>query len=238
MAYTPKIGIAVPAYNAKKYLERCLTTLRAQTYPVSIYVVDDASDDGTYEFLRDRPSWYTSMDYGLKRMGWPTALNCAVQMAIDDGCDAVFLMNADDFLRLDCIEKCVEALEGNDWGQCYGQDVGGDDVVRIPLKENVVYEDLFGEYAPLVPGFVTAKAWTAVGGFSTDVTVPGSYGYAEDWDFLLKLYEAGYDKYEIVREPVYYYVHHGEQLSNTGFIYHDEARKRIMEKHNHAVPRI
>src|SRR5665213_2124974 len=116
-----KVGVIVPAYNALPYIECCLTTLWAQTHPVSIYVVDDASTDGMSEFLQDRPAWYTQYYRHNTRCGWPLSLDRAADMAIADGCEAVFVMNADDFLRIDCIEKCVKAIVGHDFAIVYGQ---------------------------------------------------------------------------------------------------------------------
>ena len=43
----PKISVIVPVYNVEAYVERCLASLAAQTYPhVEVVMVDDASTDG------------------------------------------------------------------------------------------------------------------------------------------------------------------------------------------------
>ena len=44
----PLITIGVSAYNRKDYLQECLDSLLAQSYPAcEIIVVDDGSTDGT-----------------------------------------------------------------------------------------------------------------------------------------------------------------------------------------------
>lgn len=40
----PKISVVVPVYNVEAYVEKCLASLAAQTYPnMEVIVVDDAS---------------------------------------------------------------------------------------------------------------------------------------------------------------------------------------------------
>lgn len=228
-----RVGVAIPAHNVLRLIERCLTSLRAQTYPVDIYVVDDGSDDGTPEFLVDRPNWYTQLKLLPQRRGWPPTLNRAAEMAFRDHCDAVFLMNADDFLRLDCIERCVQAIDGHDWTVVYGQQIGEENVVQIPLRELPLRrEDFYGWHCPLPnEGLIRREVWEAVGGYSTDVTMPNSFGFKEDWDFWLKVWEAGFTNGNVVREPVYYYVMHEGQLHREGLPRHAEARKLILDKH-------
>lgn len=226
----PRVGVCIPSYNAKKYLETCLTTLRAQTYPVNIYIVDDSSTDGTYGFLRDRPEWYDFYAMNTKREGWPVTLNRAVAAAISDGCDAVFLMNADDFLRLDAIEKAVDALQNHDWVVCNAQQIGAENVVQA-CKTNATLED-FRTYPPLTNyALVPSKIWKEIGGYPNDVSLPNSWGYKEDWAFWIEMFQHGYTNYAVITEPVYYYVMHPEQLHEPGELRHEEAKKLIMDKY-------
>ena len=46
MTAQPKVSIIVPVYNAEKYLERCITSLKNQSLSdIEIILVDDASSD-------------------------------------------------------------------------------------------------------------------------------------------------------------------------------------------------
>ncbi len=44
----PQISVIVPVYNVEEYVEKCLASLAAQTYPaIEVLVVDDGSTDGS-----------------------------------------------------------------------------------------------------------------------------------------------------------------------------------------------
>jgi len=54
MKYHPLVSVVLACYNGMKYLEQQLHSLDAQNYPnFEVVVVDDASTDGTYEYLLD-----------------------------------------------------------------------------------------------------------------------------------------------------------------------------------------
>lgn len=47
------VAIIIPAYNAEKYIERCLNSILNQTYrELLIYVIDDGSSDKTFEIVK------------------------------------------------------------------------------------------------------------------------------------------------------------------------------------------
>ena len=48
MEFAPKVSVIVPAYNAEKYLQRCLDSLAAQTLKeIEVIVINDGSKDST-----------------------------------------------------------------------------------------------------------------------------------------------------------------------------------------------
>lgn len=49
----PKVSIIVPVYNAEKYLDKCINSLRNQTLTdIEIILVDDSSADSSYELCK------------------------------------------------------------------------------------------------------------------------------------------------------------------------------------------
>jgi glycosyltransferase involved in cell wall biosynthesis len=225
-----KVGIALPVRNALPYVETALTTIHAQTYPASVYICEDASDDGTTRFLRDRPTWYRKMArHGGEPLGWPRSLNDAALLAIEDGCDAVFVMNADDFLRLDCIEKCVRALQRADAVVPWTQQVGGENVVQASAETLGAHN--LRDSTPLVAfTLVRSKVWQDLGGYAEDVNLPGLNAGYNEWDFWIRFNKFRY-QHELVREPVVYYRVHEAQLSRFTTERHAEAKGLLAAKH-------
>lgn len=225
-----RVGVAVPARNALRFIETMLTTVNAQTYPCAAYIYDDASDDGMTQFLADRPTWYRDHVVGSVRLGWPGAVNKAAALALEDGCDAVFIAAADDFLRLDCIELCVRALARHDWVVPFSQQVGGENVVQASSPHATLAD--FAVWPPLTDkALFRRQVWETVGGYSTDVMVPGSWGAAEDHEFWIKVFKAGFTDYGVVQDPVYYYRMHPDQLGAGRAAVHEQAMARIRAKH-------
>lgn len=206
-----KVGVAIPAYNAVKWIENGLRSCWAQTYPCSVYIADDASDDGMSEFLQDRPTWYRRYLRYDTRAGWPMNTNRAVNMAFEDGCDVVQFLSADDFLRLDCIDQQVRGIQRADFSVPYVQMVGDENIVQAS-REALTLADV-ADWPHMVDKImIRREAWEKVGGYSSDVTIPEApYGAAEDWDFVIKLLKAGLT-YTVVKDPIYYYLMHPGQL--------------------------
>ena len=184
--------------------------------------------------MQARPTWYTGLTHNPTRRGWPATLNAAAALAVADGCELLFIMNADDFLRLDCIQKTISEMQAGSYDAvtAYTQQLGHENVKQTPLCDfPITIDKLTGQWCPIPnQALVKSQVWQQVGGYSLDVSMPGSYGYTEDWDFWIKFVQNGYNV-GIVREPVYYYLMHDGQLHEDALGRHEEARNIILGKH-------
>lgn len=229
-----KVGVVIPVYNGIKYIGECLASINRQTYTnVQAYIADDISDDGTYEWLLDNPRLYGRLKRNETRLGWPGNTNSAAALAIEDGCDAIMLMAADDYLRDDAIQVMVLCMKaGNlDWTVPWIKQVGtvrGDIMCSQP---NPTLAD-FKTWPPLVDkAMFRSDVWQTVGGYSDDVTIEGNWGGAEDWELWIKVFKAGYTNFFVIDDPLYFYRVHDEQLNSTRASIHEQAVELIKKKH-------
>lgn len=224
-----RVGVALPARNVLPYIETCLTSINAQTWPCAAYIVDDASSDGTWEFLKARPTWWRALTRHEERQGWPAALNAAAAAALADGCDAVMVMNADDWLRLDCVEQLVRTLQRCDAAVPYAQQVGGANVVQASAGH--VTPESFVDHTPLVAfALVRADVWRSLGGYHLDVDLPGLAAGYNEWDFWIRFNQAGY-LHGVATDPLVYYRMHDEQLHRDTTAHHEQAVALLRAKH-------
>lgn len=108
------VSIIVPVYNVSLYIERCLSSVMAQTYPVmECIIVDDASlDDSIAKCERliagyDGPTNFVILHHEHNR-GLSAARNTGTNAAVGD---YIFYLDSDDEITLDCIERLAKPIE-------------------------------------------------------------------------------------------------------------------------------
>ena len=106
----PLISVIVPVYNVGDYLERCLSTLLAQTYPkLEIILVDDASTDHSGALCNacaSRDSRVQVVRFPQNR-GPSAARNEGISRAQGE---YISFVDADDRVEPDLLEKLYESL--------------------------------------------------------------------------------------------------------------------------------
>jgi len=74
----PQISVIIPAYNAERYIEECLLSLKGQTFKdFEIIIVDDGSIDKTYKIAEK----YAKVIKSLKNLGAGAARNLGAKEA-------------------------------------------------------------------------------------------------------------------------------------------------------------
>lgn len=129
-----KVTVLVAAYNAEKYIGKCIASLQAQTFgDWQAVCIDDASADSTPQLL-------DTMAAGDKRltvihleenMGQANARNVGLRMV--DG-EYVCMLDSDDWMSDDALQQAVEVFENNPETDC----------VLFQLRE--VYDDHESNY--------------------------------------------------------------------------------------------
>jgi len=118
-AQTKKIGVVIVSYNVKSYLRQALTAVvkRAQKedgIDVDIWVVDNASSDGSPEMVREKFPKVHLLEPG-ENLGFAAGNNLALRkMGFPDGepdVDYVFLLNPDALVNIGAMTTLVMFME-------------------------------------------------------------------------------------------------------------------------------
>lgn len=99
-----KISIIIPAYNASKYIRRCVLSLINQTYKnIEIIVVNDGSKDNTSLMLKEFDIKLINKENG----GVSSARNCGLKVASGD---YITFVDSDDYVDKDYILNIVNII--------------------------------------------------------------------------------------------------------------------------------
>ena len=112
-----KLFVIVVTYKGKQWYDRCFTSLRNSTMPVQTIVVDNASNDGTVEYIKENYPEIHLIE-SKENLGFGKGNNVGISYAYEQGCDFVFLLNQDAWLDTDdVLEKLVDiSLRHPDYG--------------------------------------------------------------------------------------------------------------------------
>jgi GT2 family glycosyltransferase len=109
MKTSKKIAVVIVNWNSGEYLAECLSNLKGQLLlPDRVFVVDNASADGSMEGLNERyPDW--NFIFLKENTGFASANNLAVKKA--DDCEWIAFLNPDAFAKPDWLKNLMLAAE-------------------------------------------------------------------------------------------------------------------------------
>ena len=196
-----KLFVIVVTYKGQRWYDRCFSSLRQSTIPLQAIVVDNASNDGTVEYIKNHYPEIHLIE-SKENLGFGRANNIAMRYALDHGCDYVFLLNQDAWVEPDTFEKLVEIHNRHpEYGLLGPVQVNAektkvlDGVVKFLVNPDSVNLNLFsdlmmGNVDDVYPvAEINAAAWLlprktleTVGGFD-----PLFLHYGEDWNYLSRV---------------------------------------------------
>lgn len=133
------ISIVVPAYNAEKYIETCINSIRNQSYKnIEIIIVNDGSNDSTLNIitkLKEEDSRITVIS--TENKGVSHARNTGLQVANGKW---VSFVDSDDWLEESFCEKLInKAKELNvDYIGCGYNKITNDNIQKVNDDEKVL----------------------------------------------------------------------------------------------------
>jgi len=103
-----KLSIVIVNYNVKYFLMQCLQSVKKamEGIEAEVFVVDNASSDGSVEMLIDKFPWVNLIN-NTENVGFSCANNQAIKLARGK---YVLLLNPDTLVEEDTFEKCIDFM--------------------------------------------------------------------------------------------------------------------------------
>ena len=98
--------VIVVTYKGQCWYEQCFTSLRESKLPVRTIVIDNASNDGTVEYIREHFPEIHVIE-SKENIGFGRANNIGIRYALSHDCDYVFLLNQDAWVDSNTLEELV-----------------------------------------------------------------------------------------------------------------------------------
>jgi glycosyltransferase involved in cell wall biosynthesis len=172
------VSVAVPTFNSERFLERCLVSVRAQTYPnVEVVVVDNYSVDRTRE-IAER----CGVRVVLCRAGRSGARNVGAGYAKGE---FVLFVDSDMELTPNVVGECVAKVEkGFDAVIIPEVSVGEGFWAKCRALEKMCY---VGDDLIEASRFFKRHVFEAVKGYDVELL------FGEDWDLNQRIRKAGFE---------------------------------------------
>ncbi len=111
-----RVAVIIVSWNVRELLDRCLASLRAEvartSAAVRVWVVDNASEDGSAAMVRSRHPW-VEVVASTVNMGYVRANNLVLRRLLAEGsADYVWLLNPDTEVRAGALERLLGFLTG------------------------------------------------------------------------------------------------------------------------------
>ena len=192
-----KVFVIVVTYNGMEWYERCFSSFRSSTIPVTTVVVDNDSHDGTVDYIR-REFPEIIVINSPENLGFGKANNIGIRYALDHGADYVFLLNQDAWIDPDALEVLVSIHKKHpEYGLLSPMHLNVDRTglvmkffCRQPNNEKLITDLYLNQLSDVYnTKYIHAAAWLlpkqtlqTIGGFD-----PIFHHYAEDDDYLNRL---------------------------------------------------
>jgi glycosyltransferase involved in cell wall biosynthesis len=189
----PSILVAVPLYNAAKYISKALDSLFLQTCSdYHILIVDDGSNDGSLEIVNT----YVGKNLTVLRQsnsGPGVAMNKAIRFALQHQIPLVARMDADDLSMPQRLEIQMRILNQSPQAvacssNCYYIDSDDEEIIgtsTVPVRPSLIKWEIRNGLRGLIQGATLFRtdALAEVGGYRPQ------FLYAEEADLFLRLSE-------------------------------------------------
>jgi glycosyltransferase involved in cell wall biosynthesis len=163
----PKVSILIPVYNRQDYIAECIQTAINQTFKdIEIIIVDNASDDGTWEICKN----FEARDQRIRIFRNETNIGPVRNwIRCVKEAQGVYskLLFSDDCLEIDCLKTMVPKLDDGDVSLVYcsayiGEFKENSFIAYTKAKSSKISSTQFLDFilsgdAPLSPGAILIR---------------------------------------------------------------------------------
>lgn len=223
-----KVSVIVPAYNAEKYLGRCLDSLIKQTLKdIEIIIIDDGSTDSTWNIIIEYQNRYQDIVKGHKNkrnIGTGSTRNVGLSLAQGD---YIIFVDSDDWVSPDyCLKLWEKAIEEKaDVVYCTAHQVDANGQVifeMIPQYREMNLKDSINKRKGFIAGLHNTIAyWNQL--VRCDIYTYSGYQAMEgaifNEDYMLACLPFLCEKIAVIDTPLYFQ----ERRSNS--VFYSEKKK-------------
>jgi glycosyltransferase involved in cell wall biosynthesis len=228
----PLVSVVIPCYNHKRFLQKCLDSVAAQTYKnIEVVIVDDCSADGSpaeIQRLIKNISWesrfprQTQFHSFAKNQGAHAAINYGIAKANGD---IIALLNSDDMYHPERIQCIVGAMQNQKSEFVFSGVEYVDESDRVVTNSHPVADRYFctqkliSQYPSVGFACLICNVSISTGNFAftkalfNRVGEFSNYRYCHDWDFLLR--SLLHTEPFFLDRDLYYYRFHGKNTFET-----------------------
>ncbi len=209
----PLISVVIPVYNTEKYVEKCVESVKNQTYKnVEIILVDDGSPDGSPALLDRIARENENIKVVHKKNGGlSSARNAGMEVMTGE---YVLFLDSDDTLTEKTLETLFDAMQKENAQSAFSTkyyevaEIGGDKKLQIHFASDIRFDNS-REFA-LEMLIKKSRAWRATAVlYKTDVIRENKIIFpvgatSEDFAFNIKFYTYA-EKIALCEEPTLIY---------------------------------
>ena len=229
-----KLAVVIVSYRVKHYLEQCIVSVEQATKDIDceIVVVDNHSDDGTVEFLKERFADRITLVESNHNLGFSKANNIAIRQTDSE---YVLLLNPDTFVAEDCLRQVLQFMDTHPAaGGCGVKMHNADGSVARESRRGiptpwVALQKMLGRsgryYMSHLPWDEPARIEAMSGAFcmlrrqaleKVGLLDEDFFMYGEDIDLSYRLLKGGYENWYVPANIVHY---KGESTQKSSFRY-------------------
>lgn len=214
------ITVVITSYKYGKYLKGCIQSVLDQTYKdIEIIVVSDGSTDETRDVCKEMGIRCIHQE----NSGACSARNNGIKEAKGK---YIMCLDADDILPPNSIAEHMSMVGGKKIAQCALTEFGGSNSTNYPRGADI--KSLLWSNSVYCNAVFPKKAWEEVGGYDTSDTMRLGY---EDWEFWIRLADAGYKFVTSFTVGLLYRVHDASMTRTQTHKHHALLTSYIRNKH-------